>query len=85
MKGRKLTITSCLFVLAILMIVYGLGFNTTTVAIPATAQPAAPGQSIIQLSESEVIFDTTVGGLRRVDSGSLIRTYSGKPPSACPT
>ncbi|NLE36430.1 MAG: hypothetical protein GX621_00225 [Pirellulaceae bacterium] len=36
--------------------------------------------------EPKVILDVTVGGLTRlVDTGEIVRTYVGKPPSLCPT
>lgn len=37
-----------------------------------------------QEPETAVVRDVTIGGLR-LDSGQLKRTYSGKPPSLCPT
>lgn len=35
--------------------------------------------------ETTLVRDVTIGGLMRLDSGELKRTYSGKPPSLCPT
>jgi hypothetical protein len=42
---------------------------------------------ILSLSESAIIFDVTVGGLARLDSGAVQRTYGGdtKPAARCPT
>jgi hypothetical protein len=39
----------------------------------------------INLSEPALIRDVTVGGVVLNKSGDIMRTYSGKPPSLCPT
>ena len=51
------------------------------------AGPAAPTVELltIDVSEPGVVFDVTVGGLERLASGEIKRTYSGAPPAACPT
>jgi hypothetical protein len=51
------------------------------------AKAQKPYQPILHLSESTVIFDVTIGGLARLDSGSIQRTYGGdiKPAGRCPT
>jgi len=56
------------------------GKNATETISQQIAEPAT-----IKLPEPGIIRDTTVGGLVRLDSGAIRRTYSGKPPSACPT
>jgi hypothetical protein len=35
--------------------------------------------------ESVIVREVTVGGMTRLADGNLQRTYSGKPPSLCPT
>ena len=35
--------------------------------------------------ESQAVFEITVGGLALLETGELQRTYSGVPPSLCPT
>ncbi len=35
--------------------------------------------------EPVVIWEVTIGGLALLEPGTLTRTYSGKPPSLCPT
>jgi len=35
--------------------------------------------------EGPIVRDVTIGGVMRLASGHLKRTYSGKPPSLCPT
>ncbi len=52
---------------------------------PVIAPPA--GKELVSLRESEphLIREITVGGVTRLDSGEIKRTYTGKPPTACPT
>ncbi len=38
-----------------------------------------------QEPELALVRDVTIGGLERLASGELRRTYSGAPPSLCPT
>jgi len=65
-----------LFSLAFAALVYGLAFNSVAVSEPEK----------LTLGESAVVLDTTVGGLARLDTGAIGRTYSGQePPSQCPT
>lgn len=35
--------------------------------------------------ESRVVFEITIGGLALQETGELQRTYTGAPPSLCPT
>jgi hypothetical protein len=35
--------------------------------------------------ESQTVFEITIGGLALLETGELQRTYSGTPPSLCPT
>jgi len=81
MTIKRLNISVPLFALAIIILVYGIAFNSTAVVTAPNAQP----DQLSNLTESEIIFDTTVGGLMRLKTGTLARTYSGKPPSTCPT
>ena len=52
-----------------------------------TSKTQATYQPILHLSESTVILDVTIGGLVRLDSGDIQRTYGGdiKPAARCPT
>ena len=36
-------------------------------------------------SEPRLVLEVSRGGVARTESGEIKRTYSGKPPSACPT
>ncbi len=52
--------------------------------------PAPPPSQTAQLvpireSEAELVRDVTFGGVIRLESGELKRTYSGEAPSLCPT
>jgi hypothetical protein len=54
---------------------------------PGSVAPAGPITVLVpeETPEPEVVREVTVGGLERMASGELKRTYSGAPPSACPT
>ncbi len=47
--------------------------------------PSPPKTELIALAEPQMIHEVTIGGLTRLDTGQLKRTYSGAPPSGCPT
>ena len=51
-------------------------FAEPTTEIVHVAKPA---------SELTLVWETTFGGVTLCDTGELLRTYSGKPPSLCPT
>ena len=40
---------------------------------------------ILEESEPELIREVSFGGVVRLPSGEVKRTYSGRPPSQCPT
>ncbi|MEN6384256.1 MAG: hypothetical protein ABFD79_03570 [Phycisphaerales bacterium] len=44
-------------------------------------------QTVLFISEFQAIFDVTLGGLVKTDSGGIQRTYdiNNKPASLCPT
>lgn len=59
---------------------------------PGTPPPPPPMEKetiVIEDSEIEpeavLVKEVTFGGLKRNEEGKLERTYSGKPPSFCPT
>ncbi len=62
------------------LFVYGVLFHSTSI-LPEKG----PDQDTFPLSESALIRDVTVGGVRLEVSGKIRRTYTGKPPEACPT
>jgi hypothetical protein len=48
--------------------------------------PVATTRTIgIGQSEPQIVRDITVGGLVRLETGELKRTYTGKAPSLCPS
>lgn len=66
--------------LAMALLAYGLLANSVAV-LPLQDKKT----SHIVMTEPQVVRDVTVGGLTRLDSGIIQKTYSGKPPQACPT
>jgi hypothetical protein len=55
---------------------------------PGPGRPQAPGPvEVITLEESEpeLVHEVSFGGVARSPEGEVKRTYSGKPPSLCPT
>jgi hypothetical protein len=85
------------------MLIYGTAFHSATVLSEKKVEPddllirhvsgadSIPGHAPeireLQLSEAVMTRDITIGGLVRLDSGIIKRTYAGdKPPaSVCPT
>ena len=54
---------------------------------PPPRPPAEPVKVLRTISEREakLVLEATRGGLTTMDDGRLKRTYSGAPPSGCPT
>lgn len=59
---------------------------------PFMAGPPPELQTVTQIvlvsteePESRAVFEITIGGLALLETGELQRTYSGAPPSLCPT
>ena len=81
------------------MLTYAIAFNSVTVvaekeADKTTVQTAPDDKFIsdlagnlqsLRLSEPQVVRDVTVGGLERLSTGVLKRTYTGQPDALCPT
>ena len=60
--------------------------------MPLLAGPPAELRTVTQIVfvskeelESRAVFEITIGGLALLETGELQRTYSGAPPSLCPT
>jgi len=56
--------------------------------VPEPPRPPEPAEKqIVTLHQAEphLIREVTVGGVIRLPSGEIKRTYSGKPPAQCPT
>lgn len=65
------------------------GFPGQGPEVPGWGPPAPQTETTrtvgIGQSEPEIVRDITVGGLMRLDSGELKRTYTGEAPSLCPS
>jgi len=84
----------------LVLVIYGARFHTRPVLVPQEAPPAPqqlfplPGPplppqllepQLIAESEPRLIRDVTVGGVVRLQTGEIQRTYAGEAPTACPT
>jgi hypothetical protein len=93
--NKRLIFSLLLVPAAVAALVYGIIFHSTIILAQATDEvkedsPDVTAQHVaewldLDLREPAIIRDVTVGGLVRLDSGAIKRTYSGKPPSTCPT
>jgi hypothetical protein len=68
------------------------GFGGPPGMPPFMAGPPPEMQKVKQIvfvskeePESQAVFEITIGGLALLETGELQRTYSGAPPSLCPT
>ena len=52
---------------------------------PASAPVEAAEPQLVLERETQVILETTRGGLALDEDGKLRQTYTGRPPKACPT
>ena len=88
-KTNRLFITIALLVTGAVLLSFGMLRTVAVKNLPQKegAKTQAEYQPILHLSESAVIFDVTVGGLARLDSSGIQRTYGGdiKPAARCPT
>jgi len=93
--NKRLVFLVLLVPVALAALIYGTIFHSTTILArqsdeteespPETTAQQVAEPAGMKLREPTIIRDTTVGGLVRLDSGVIRRTYSGKPPAACPT
>jgi hypothetical protein len=85
----RLFITILLLAAGAVLLSAGMFRAVTVQNLPQkdTAKTQVGYQPILHLSESTMILDVTIGGLVRLDSGELQRTYGGdvKPAARCPT
>ncbi|MHC4085346.1 MAG: hypothetical protein ACYSWZ_02880 [Planctomycetota bacterium] len=94
-SNKRLIFSVLLVPAAMAALVYGIVFHSTTILAQASDEIEEDSPDVttrhitewlsLDLREPAIIRDVTVGGLVRLDSGDIKRTYSGKPPSACPT
>ena len=98
-SSRCIFTPAILILTGLVMLTYAIAFNSVTVVAqketdetPVQTVPddkfisdlAANLQSL-RLSEPQVVRDVTVGGLERLSTGVLKRTYTGQPDALCPT
>ncbi|MHC4395679.1 MAG: hypothetical protein ACYS1A_08485 [Planctomycetota bacterium] len=96
--GRSFPVLTLLILAGLAMLIYGTASNSVTVVaqketqtedtfiqiIPSDKPPSVQTENL-QISESDVIRDVTVGGLVRLSTGMIKRTYTGEPDLLCPT
>jgi hypothetical protein len=78
--NRQAIISYSLILIGGFLFIYGVFFHSTIVLPQKDNDSTA-----LLLSESAIIRDAIVGGLRLEETGRIKRTYTGKPPQACPT
>jgi hypothetical protein len=82
-------VTIFLLLAAVILLSIGMCRNLIIQNLPQKndAKTDKPYQPILKISESQAIFDVTLGGLVKLDSGKIQRTYdsNNKPASLCPT
>jgi hypothetical protein len=77
-QNRKIFI-ACLILTGALLLAWSLLFGAREVFPQHTDSPTTFEP------ESAFIRDVTVGGIIRDQYGKIRKTYTGKPPKACPT
>lgn len=71
----------------LIMVVFGLGtamflYGVSMHALPVYSENNDKG---FATAEPDLIKEVSIGGLERKADGTLHKTYTGKPPAACPT
>lgn len=83
MNGNRKIFTFCLLVLhGVGFLIYGAFFNSKTISAQQDGQPV-----MIAKSESALIKDASVSGVKRDETGKIKQTYEigEKAPEACST
>ena len=83
MNGKKKVIVFCILVLhGMGFLIYGVFFHSTTVSAEQDGKPV-----IVAKSESTLIKDASVSGVKRDETGKIKQTYEigEKAPEACST
>jgi hypothetical protein len=76
---KRKTFITCLIMTGALLLAWGLLFGTQEVFPQHTDSPTTFEH------ESALIRNVTFGGIIRDEYGKIRKTYTGKPPKACPT
>jgi hypothetical protein len=84
-------------VVGVVFLLYAVCFHRTPVLVAQTppadqtavtetppAQPEEQTATIVE-SEPDLVREVSVGGVTRLASGEIKRTYTGAPEKACPT
>ena len=96
--ARSILAPALLILAGLAMLIYGIAFSSVTIlteketeagktsvqTAPDDESPSGQTENI-QLSEPDITRDVTVGGLVRLSTGVIKRTYTGEPESFCPT
>jgi hypothetical protein len=75
--NKRQTISIVLLGLGFSMLLYGYNLHV----LPVYSKDSDKG---LATQESALVKEVSIGGLKRQE-GKLYKTYSGKPPKACPT
>jgi len=79
LKFRRL-MSLALVMSGAVLLAYGLFVHAAIISSAEDANTAA-----LANRETVLIREVAIGGLERDSSGQLKKTYTGQPPSACPT
>lgn len=80
-RKRKIIIFCLLLLISAVLFAYGICFHSTNV-LPKQKKE---GSAMLVQSELALIKEVSVGGVKRDESGRIIRTYDKTPPKSCPT
>lgn len=77
-QQHRQTVSIILMAFGLTLMLYGVNMH----ALPVFSENNDKG---FATAESALIREVSIGGLRRQADGRLFKTYTGKPPQACPT
>ena len=76
--SKQTIIPVILLLLGVVLFAYGADFHRKEVY-------SEDGASVSAKGEFSLVREVTIGGIRRDELGNIRQTYTGKPPSTCPT
>ena len=74
----KQTVSIAILAAGLALLLYGALFHVQPVFSENNDKGLATAESVL-------VKEVSIGGLKRDANGNLHKTYSGKPPAACPT
>lgn len=83
MNGKKKIVVFCVLVLhGVVFFIFGVFFHSTSISARQDGQPV-----MVAKSESALIKDASVSGVKRDETGKIKQTYEigEKAPEACST